>query len=197
VATIAALGALALVAAVLLLRSPGSDSDDDPDAAATPSTTSETTTAPTTTPTTAAPPETTTTTTSPEGEPPLSEVPVPPADMDANESSQVLTRTGRGQPSARSGDTITFQFIGRLADGTAFVNSWQTSGPVTFTLGSDELVSGFDLALQGLTPGDRAEVYVGRDAAYGATGNSDGSVPPDSDLAYLVDVIRVNNATAD
>lgn len=196
-ATIAALGALAAVAA-LTLRSPGSD--DDADAALSPGATTTETTASTTTETTARPtttgPPATSTTALPTGEPQLNAVPIPPSGMDPNEASHEIVRGGTGQNPAGSGDTITFQFIGRIDDGTEFVNSWRTSGAVTFTLGSGELLSGFDEALQGVAPGDRAEVYVGSEAAYGASGNRDGTVPPDSNLAYLVDVISVNGMTA-
>lgn len=195
---IAGLLAVAAVAAFALRPSV----DDDPETAADNPTT-ETTAGPSTTvaPTTSTTSPQETTTTTPAGgespsEPALSEVPIPTSDMDPNESSYVLVDYGTGDPAA-AGDRVTFQFVGRLADGSVFVNSWETSGAVTFTLGSDELLSGFDQALRGLVPGDRAEISVGSEAAYGAEGNRDGTVPPNSNLAYLVDVISVNGVGED
>jgi peptidylprolyl isomerase len=67
---------------------------------------------------------------------------------------------------AKSGDTVRVHYIGMLADGSEFNNS--TGGePYMFTIGTDTVISGFEQAVIGLTPGETRMVTVPADEAYG------------------------------
>lgn len=64
------------------------------------------------------------------------------------------------------GDTVRVHYTGRLADGTVFSTS-EGSNPLQFTLGSDMVISGFDKAVVGMSPGESRTVEIPAKEAYG------------------------------
>ena len=54
---------------------------------------------------------------------------------------------------AKSGDTVKVHYTGTLSDGTQFDSS-RGRDPLEFTLGSGQLISGFDSAVDGMTVGE-------------------------------------------
>ena len=67
---------------------------------------------------------------------------------------------------ARSGDTVTVHYTGRLTDGTVFDTS-SGGEPLRFTLGQQRVISGFEHAVLGMTPGDKKTTVVPSEQAYG------------------------------
>jgi len=67
---------------------------------------------------------------------------------------------------ARSGDTVTVHYEGRLEDGTVFDTS-RSREPLLFTLGTGDVIAGFDAAVTGLEPGDSTSVSIAAEDAYG------------------------------
>ena len=67
---------------------------------------------------------------------------------------------------ARSGDTVKIHYTGTLDDGTQFDSS---SGrePLQFTLGSGQVIPGFEKAVEGMTVGDSKTVNIPPEQAYG------------------------------
>lgn len=191
-------GVLAAGIAVLLTRDstePDSAAVGDRIVAETDTETETTTsTAPSTTSTTGPTTSTTAAPAPPPGpqRPAVDEVPVPAATVAPSFSGRTIVRPGTGAVAAQVGDTVAFRFVGRLPSGDVFVDSWETDpGPVSFVLGSGELRAGLDEQLRGLVAGDRAEIVLGSDQAFGAEGDGTGAVPPHSPVAYLVDVFTV------
>jgi peptidylprolyl isomerase len=77
--------------------------------------------------------------------------------------------TGCGSTSTRvaqNGDTVQVDYTGKLADGTVFDSS---SGrePLEFTLGSDQVIPGFEKAVLGMKVGEKKTVRIPADEAYG------------------------------
>ncbi len=68
---------------------------------------------------------------------------------------------------AKSGDTVSVHYTGTLTDGTVFDSS-QNREPLVFTIGSGQVIPGFDEAVLGLEPGQSREVTIPSDQAYGA-----------------------------
>ena len=54
---------------------------------------------------------------------------------------------------AKAGDTVKVHYTGTLNDGSQFDSS-QGGEPLEFTLGSGQLISGFDTAVDGMTVGE-------------------------------------------
>lgn len=67
---------------------------------------------------------------------------------------------------ARAGDTVRVHYTGRLGDGTVFDSS-QGRDPLEFTLGTGQVIAGFDAAVSGMSPGDARTVTIPVDEAYG------------------------------
>jgi peptidylprolyl isomerase len=68
--------------------------------------------------------------------------------------------------SAVSGDAVTVHYRGTLADGTQFDSS-EGREPLLFTLGAGDVIPGFDQAVTGLEPGEKATVTIAPEDAYG------------------------------
>jgi peptidylprolyl isomerase len=67
---------------------------------------------------------------------------------------------------AKSGDTVRIHYKGTLEDGTVFDSS-QGREPLEFTLGTGQVIPGFEQAVQGMTPGDKKAVTIPSEEAYG------------------------------
>ncbi len=67
---------------------------------------------------------------------------------------------------AKKGDTVRVHYIGRLDDGTIFDSS-EDRDPLEFTLGLGQLITGFELAVAGMVPGENKTVTIPADQAYG------------------------------
>jgi len=67
---------------------------------------------------------------------------------------------------AKSGDTVKIHYTGTLDDGTQFDSSAGRE-PLEFSLGSGQVIAGFDNAVEGMAVGDRKTVTLSPDEAYG------------------------------
>ena len=67
---------------------------------------------------------------------------------------------------AKSGDTVRVHYTGKFEDGTVF-DSTEGREPLEFTLGSGQLIAGFEKALIGMNPGESKTSDVPQDEAYG------------------------------
>ncbi len=67
---------------------------------------------------------------------------------------------------AKSGDTVSIHYTGMLEDGTVFDSSVERD-PLSFTLGSGQVIPGFDRAVDGMEEGDSKTEVIPCDQAYG------------------------------
>jgi peptidylprolyl isomerase len=67
---------------------------------------------------------------------------------------------------AQQGDTVTVHYTGKLDSGEVFDSS-QGRDPLEFTVGSGQVIPGFDQAVDGLAVGESREVRIEPDDAYG------------------------------
>jgi len=68
---------------------------------------------------------------------------------------------------AKSGDTVRIHYTGTLQDGSTFDSS-AGRDPLEFTLGSGQVIPGFDKAVTGMSVGDEKTVEIACEDAYGA-----------------------------
>ncbi len=68
--------------------------------------------------------------------------------------------------SIKNGDVISVHYIGTLNDGTEFDRSSENS-PLTFTVGSGQVIEGFDKSVIGKSKGDKFTITIPADEAYG------------------------------
>lgn len=75
--------------------------------------------------------------------------------------------TADTQKRAQDGDRVRVTYVGRFTDGTVFDSS-EGNEPLEFTVGSGEVIPGFDQAVIGLSPGECRTVEVSPEDGYGA-----------------------------
>jgi peptidylprolyl isomerase len=69
---------------------------------------------------------------------------------------------------AKSGDTVQVHYTGTLSDGTIFDSS-EGRTPLEFTVGSGQVIKGFDDGVAGMNPGEKKTINIPVEDAYGAT----------------------------
>ena len=84
---------------------------------------------------------------------------------------------GQSVAQAQEGDTVHIHYTGRLDDGTVFDTS-RERGPLDFTLGSGQVIPGFESAVSGMAVGESKTTTIPAEKAYG---------PPREDLLIPVD----------
>ncbi|MGH1415300.1 MAG: FKBP-type peptidyl-prolyl cis-trans isomerase [Pelagimonas sp.] len=67
---------------------------------------------------------------------------------------------------AKSGDTVRIHYTGTLDDGSTFDSS-AGRDPLEFTLGSGQVIPGFDKGVDGMTVGEKKTINIPADDAYG------------------------------
>jgi FKBP-type peptidyl-prolyl cis-trans isomerase 2 len=68
---------------------------------------------------------------------------------------------------ATAGANATVHYRGTLEDGSEFDNSRTRGEPITFTVGSGEMIAGFNAAVDGMSVGETKTVTLTPDQAYG------------------------------
>ncbi len=67
---------------------------------------------------------------------------------------------------AKNGDSVKIHYTGTLDDGTTFDSS-EGRDPLEFTLGSGQVIVGFEEAVTGMKAGEKKNVNIPADKAYG------------------------------
>jgi FKBP-type peptidyl-prolyl cis-trans isomerase 2 len=68
---------------------------------------------------------------------------------------------------AKSGDTVKVHYTGQLQDGQVF-DTTREDEPFEFTIGSGEVINGFEEAVVGMEPGQARKTTIPAKDAYGA-----------------------------
>ncbi|BBD08738.1 FKBP-type peptidyl-prolyl cis-trans isomerase [Desulfovibrio ferrophilus] len=68
---------------------------------------------------------------------------------------------------AKSGDTVRIHYTGKLEDGHVFDSSIERDEPFEFTLGSGNVIPGFDKAVTGMDAGEKKTFTIPVAEAYG------------------------------
>ena len=67
------------------------------------------------------------------------------------------------------GQTVSLHYIGTFDDGTKFDSSRDRDQPLTFQVGSGQVIPGFDTAVRSMTVGETQDVRIEAAEAYGET----------------------------
>lgn len=101
-----------------------------------------------------------------------------------------IIKSGDG-PKPTSSDSVTVHYHGTLTDGTVFDSSYERGEPVTFQV--DRVIAGWTEALQLMHEGDKWELYIPSNLAYGSHG-AGGRIGPNETLVFEVELIKVGSA---
>lgn len=95
-----------------------------------------------------------------------------------------------GGPEVKSGQTITVEYVGQLyPDGDVFDESWSNDQPISFPIGTDQVIKGWDQGLVGQPVGSRVILVIPSDLGYGASGSGD-TIPANADLIFVIDILQ-------
>ncbi|PPK86338.1 FKBP-type peptidyl-prolyl cis-trans isomerase FkpA [Neolewinella xylanilytica] len=104
----------------------------------------------------------------------------------------IVHEEGSG-PEAEPGKGVVVQYVGRLAsNGEIFDQSFERGMGIPFPLGTGRVIPGWDEGIDALQQGDRATLIIPSELGYGAQGTPNGSIPPDSELVFYVELEEVN-----
>ena len=180
-----------VVAAIVLLAACGDDDSgsesSDTTAETTSDSTGDTTSDDGTTPdaTDAQPTETAAAEQPAEDYPDKPEVEVPEEIPTGLESTTLVE--GTGDP-AGPGDTLIVDYVGvRTVDGLEFDASYDRAQPLAVTLGAGGVIDGWDQGLEGVQEGERIQLDIPSDLAYGAEPRSE-VIRENEALTFVIDV---------
>ena len=93
--------------------------------------------------------------------------------------------TGTKCPNIRS--VVCVNYVGRFIDGREFDSSYGQGIPVAFRL--SDLISGWKIALSHMHTGDKWEVVIPSELAYGSRSN--GEIPGNSTLVFEIELVSI------
>lgn len=97
---------------------------------------------------------------------------------------------GKGKQ-ALNGKAVDVNYIGALTDGTEFDNSYKRGEPIEFTLGSGQVIKGWDEGIALMKVGDKMRLIIPPDLAYGEKGAGK-IIPPNATLVFDVELMNVH-----
>ncbi len=98
----------------------------------------------------------------------------------------IKTGDGAGEVGPRS--VVTCYYRGSLISGKVFDDAWQRGYPEAFRV--DDLVTGFQIALQSMHIGDLWKVYIPYQEGYGS--RNDGEIPGFSTLIFEIELTGIS-----
>ncbi|HEX3871863.1 MAG TPA: FKBP-type peptidyl-prolyl cis-trans isomerase [Pirellulales bacterium] len=98
-----------------------------------------------------------------------------------------VIKQGNG-PSPKATDTVTAHYTGRLPDGTVFDSSTERGMPITFPI--TQVIKGWTEALQLMKVGDKWELFIPSNLAYGPEGRPP-AIPPNATLVFEVELLSI------
>ncbi len=91
----------------------------------------------------------------------------------------------------KASDQVSVHYRGTLIDGTEFDNSYKRGQPATF--GVTGVIRGWTEALQLMRPGDKWQLFIPSDLAYGDRGKG-AQIPPSAALIFEVELLSFEHS---
>jgi peptidylprolyl isomerase len=118
-------------------------------------------------------------------------IPKPQGDPPTTLVSKDIVK-GKGK-AAKDGDNVSVQYVGvAFSTGTEFDASWDRGQAFTFTLGSGNVIQGWDQGVKGMKEGGRRELVIPPDLAYGPNG-APPAIGPNETLVFVVDLENITS----
>jgi len=104
-------------------------------------------------------------------------------------------KAGDGANFPKKGDKIEVHYTGTLTNGNKFDSSRDRGKPFCVTIGVGQVIKGWDEGFMQLSLGQRANLTITPDFAYGSRG-AGGVIPPNATLIFDVELLKINNLSA-
>ena len=121
-----------------------------------------------------------------------------PTKVDDIAAMQTVDQTVGSGMQAHIGDTVKVQYTGWLYDaqaanhhGAKFDSSYDHGGAFSFTLGTGQVIQGWDKGVVGMHAGGKRELLIPSSLGYGTSGAGGGAIAPNSGLVFEVELVGV------
>ncbi|KAE8607435.1 hypothetical protein XENTR_v10011186 [Xenopus tropicalis] len=91
---------------------------------------------------------------------------------------------------SRKGDTLHMHYTGKLEDGTEFDSSIPRNQAFTFTLGTGQVIKGWDQGLLGMCEGEKRKLVIPSELGYGDRG-APPKIPGGATLIFEVELVKI------
>ena len=109
--------------------------------------------------------------------------------VNAADLSFEVIAEGDGE-TAQNGMHVSVHYQGRLTDGTIFDDSQKRGTPFSFTLGSGQVIPGWEQGIAGMKIGEKRVLTIPPELGYGVAG-AGGVIPPNATLVFDVELLAV------
>ena len=117
---------------------------------------------------------------------------IDPPDGPAPTDLEVTDLVEGNGPEAASGQTVQVHYVGvSHSTGEEFDASYNRGEPLSFRLGTGQVISGWDQGVQGMKVGGRRRLVIPPHLAYGDRG-AGGVIKPGETLIFVVDLLKVS-----
>lgn len=99
---------------------------------------------------------------------------------------------GKGMEHPKVGTPCACHYAGRLLDGTQFDSSYDRGEPTTFA--PNQVIKGWTEAMQLMVQGDKWEMYIPYEMAYGAGGKPP-KIPAAACLIFIMEIVKIKGET--
>lgn len=99
-----------------------------------------------------------------------------------------IIQEGEGDERPEDGYELTVHYTGTFEDGTEFDSSHSRGSPFNFTLGSGEVIKGWEIGLKTMKRNEIAEFSLPPELAYGERG-SPPTIPPNTRLNFIIELM--------
>lgn len=92
----------------------------------------------------------------------------------------------------KAGDKITVHCTGMLADRKKFWSTLDDNKPFSFNVGMGQVIRGWDEGMLQMSIGEKAELTMTGDYAYGPRGFPAWGIPPNATLIFEIEMLKIN-----
>ncbi|XP_054836552.1 peptidyl-prolyl cis-trans isomerase FKBP2 isoform X3 [Eublepharis macularius] len=91
---------------------------------------------------------------------------------------------------SRKGDVLHMHYTGKLEDGTEFDSSLTRDQPFVFSLGTGQVIKGWDQGLLGMCEGEKRKLVIPSELGYGDRG-APPKIPGGATLIFEVELLKI------
>lgn len=101
-----------------------------------------------------------------------------------------VLRAGTGKM-PNKGQGVAVHYYGSLKDGISFDQSFERGQPITFPIGQGQVIPGWDEGIALMKEGETGVLYIPAALAYGDKVDPNGPIPPNSELMFYVELVKI------